>query len=186
MHAETSEPPPEPPARRLTLADLMLLVAAAAIGIALNRALSASVGGQFDQALPLGWRICSRAGAVLQSLALAVLIAGRIHPREGWRAWSIRPGTAACLWPMGFNVLHLAMALPRWLIGLARGSSPPYFSAFDNALFALGSGGASVAVAWGVLATANLWRPAPTWTDRTGRAIGASLILGYLVLCLGL
>jgi len=85
------------PARRLTLADLVVLVVAAAVGLMMLRML---VGDQDDS--PFGRPIGGmKVGLILTPFLLtttsAIVIARLRGPRPGFRAAIRQPGTLACV-----------------------------------------------------------------------------------------
>ena len=77
------------PKRRLTLLDVMILVAATAIALALARATVSPVQPD-GEAIVVAW-------AFLTPLSWAVLLLRLKRPRPGLRRLTSRPGDAACL-----------------------------------------------------------------------------------------
>jgi hypothetical protein len=174
-------------ARGLTVVDAMILVGAAAVGVATYRALAEPLrllvpGPWLLDAPPRGWTFHSALGrartiqaltipcALSWTLALPALRLRR-RPRTPWRRLARQPGMAACLaatlgtlWALAcLTLMILTWSAPRPPLAawMARGLErifPPM--------------GLAVAVAWSVLALAGLWRPVPDAIDRVGRALG--------------
>lgn len=199
-----ASPPSDDPAprgaRRLTIADLMALVAASGAGMfALQFAVGHRPGGVavlLDLSTPPGGWSVSRAvyrASDLSGLALSVVGGWTVvlpllrlrPPRPRRRRLSLQPGLTACLAAMVGMALGAAlMAVLHALEAAAWGGTR---SPFDNwlryyltrQLMALA--GLSVASAWAVQALAGRWRPVPDAIDRLGRLTGAAWIVAGAV-----
>jgi hypothetical protein len=151
------------PPRRFTLLDSMILVAAVAVGAALNRTLFSIGGVDHSTKGPLG------ATAIFVGLyispcwlvpftlaALALRIRGATPPvRLAFRS----PGMAGCL--AALPGLLIANAAPAWMrMGIIRSLEV----------------GASIVGAWFVLAALGYWQEDRDWVDRLGRLV----CLGWL------
>jgi hypothetical protein len=178
---------PDPPPRRLTLADAMLLVAATAPSLVLLRIAAAMglftidpkakspPGREFVEHLSLG------GGCVLVPLALSVLILGLRHRRATRREVIHGPGFVACL------ALFIATMLPAAhfavRVAIADELNRPNEVAlnFNNSFGRLTHGaGPMIAGAWLALALTGRWRPGPSWMDRLGCCIGGCSIIMYI------
>ncbi len=158
--------------RPLTLVDLMILVAAVAIGLRLDR--SFPVLEHFG--LPRPW---SAELTCLATLTVAALILRHRQPRPRFRALMRQPGAVAT----HVVVLLVPLTLGLWVIswgiraalrhyGLLRKNVFP----LDNLLLVLVAlAGALVAGAWLGLAISGRRRPEPGWLDRLGRVLGHAL-----------
>ncbi len=198
----TSRPIP----RRFTLIDVMILIAATAVGLALIRyshmryfaweepANSArliyhtlyTVGHFIYGIFPLLYALC------------AAVVASIFRGARPWRgALSRSPGTAACF----AALMALPAALVFRLVGYAVGRYPgvvwmPHpggvlvrtaYGAFCapraiDSLFAAAGAGAMPAVlaVWLVQLLCGLWNPVPEWPDRLGRVLGF-IFLGWML-----
>ena len=167
--------------RRLTLADLAILVAASAFAIFLVR-LSWGTEGAFHD-----WRMGHsadyqdnlRIAPFKLAPALAFLAARMIPPRPRWRVIFRQPGTWACLaiWShlVAIIILNtcLVTLLPRF-----RGWPLPNFNAY---LDANRECGAWVGVAWATLKLSGAWRAEASWIDRAGRILGVVAIIHWVL-----
>jgi hypothetical protein len=174
------------PRRRLTLADVMVLVAALAPGLMLLRAAvelglfnptpnpKASPGRNIVEYLSLA------GGCLLGSLTFAVLVMSLYKPREKLREIIGGPGliasaavAAAAVLPVAYFAIGVACDT-----GLGASRLPLYF----NNLFArlTHCAGPMIIGAWIALALSGRWRPGPTWTDRLGCLLGVGWICIYL------
>jgi hypothetical protein len=173
----TSDPRP----RRFTLLDLMVLLAAAAPGLALLRPSAPSVSSAFgwtpwlDVTLPgTDWVTRGLGGPgftmdllidctnlVLPFLAIetvAILALRWVRPRPPWRQSVRQPGQAAC----AAATLGLLALLGPWPPGIRLAPLLP---------------GGLAAGAWLGLAATRRWHPERSWIDRAGRALGIAWLV---------
>ena len=171
-----SEPTPR---RRFMLVDLVILVAASAVGMGIGRlsdseALSDYLG---DLLLIRNWvRASIWLSAAIVASSGAVLIARCVSPRPSFRQAIRQPGILACLlvladW-LATSSLHEAHNA---LSGLVK--SHPFVPSFFGQMFMIHFTGKSVVVGWVTLAIVGEWRPALDWVDRAGRVVGVVTIL---------
>jgi hypothetical protein len=197
--------------RRLGLLDLMILVAALAIGLAWVR-FQASLPESFDNPVglyslrfappPRHWALKAAERAwELYSLAVPVMIAVPIgllairlrKPRpRGGRAW-LQPGAVACAAvtaAMGVGVLRFGV---EWLLSLeeaARNKAAgikDYSDWWDRFYFLLrpSDQGIAVVVALTILALSGRWRAEKSAIDRLGRCVGIYWVVALLLSCVG-
>lgn len=190
---------PTAPRRRLTLLDLNLMVAAAALALAgFQFGVTRVFPGWLDYSRWPGWiarpspqvvlYMLSDATAPLIALAGAwtglLLLLRTLPPRPSWRRALRQPGTAACLAAL------MAMLWVGIAAGLTRGLVA-FFPAwpFDGLLFTqqLFVGhvfplvGIAVASTWCQLLLSRRWPRPVDWIDRAGRVVGALWIVIGLV-----
>lgn len=170
------------PARRFTLADVMVLVAATTPGLIVLRAAvdldlfnrapnpKAPAGRNFIEYLSVS------GGCILGSLTFAVLVLSLYKPRGKFREIIGGPGFVACAAVAAASVLPVAYFAIGMTCDTGLGSlkAPLYV----NNLFARLTHGAGPMIggAWIALALSGRWRPGPTWTDRLGCVLGISWI----------
>jgi hypothetical protein len=194
---------PNQPQRRLTLLDVMVLVAATACVFALYRwydfikfyaNLFSETGGMWTRATSTRCAI-ARVGhlvpyllwpaqLVLSVWTLALFGLRWVPPRPPRRRLATQPGTVACGLVSLVVVVEVLLALVvQW--GL-KSRTPFSIKAIQDAAILATSGDAfrhvmpragwAVAAAWLILAMGGRWRPEPDWIDRAGRIIGAAWI----------
>jgi hypothetical protein len=155
--------------RRFTLSDAMILVAATAVGLAMARAydptFSAPSPARF---LKLGW---GAPACVVAALALALILLRARRARPRLRHMLLRPGMAACCalaaavtLAMLMNVTHFVFHGPYHNVAHGLFNSIWYSSAHQIP-WAVGG-------AWLTLLIMGRWRPANSWIERAGRAVG--------------
>ena len=175
------------PRRRFTLFDAGVLVAACAVGLALDRFIIQDFGP--PEVLVARWMsgVISWVVLPLYGLALATpllqagtlaLIPLGLRGRGGRRRRVLlRPGLMAC----GAATLAVAVELVGWgilgLLSLAGvplsmqwTTGPRFANVFFGGFPPLGE---ATAAAWALLALSGRWRAERSWTDRAGRALGA-------------
>jgi hypothetical protein len=184
--------------RRCTVLDVMVLVAATAIGLALVRSYSLQAMSMDFTPIPSVPRLMLTIWAcilaafplpVLWSIALFAL--GLRPPRASLHRLVRQPGFVAA----GAVTLVAAIRLAGFLMLIARSlgnrsSTLGFFDGFilrdlfrgpvpvsaiyDSAYFAATAFGTSTAVAaaWLLLAVSGRWRSQPDWLDRLGRGLG--------------
>ena len=166
------------PAGRSTLADLLILVAAAAVGMAMLRpylaALAAPSFGTMThpsirtiEATYGIWSII----AAWWMLALLLIQYRRPHPRRGRLAR--RPGHAACC----AAAVALALGAGHQLARLAWPNPARVpFSFYQLWITVSVQVGPTVLGAWLLLVLSGRWRADPGWVDRLGRLLGSCWI----------
>jgi len=169
-----------PPPRRLTLADLALLVGAAAVAMGFLRLLHQDRSVLGRGVLPPGVRWSMILAPFLISTSAALLAARAIgpHPRSGFRRLLRLPGTIACVTYLAHYVYSLATIGGQIL--LARLMGRPHltpFSPIEHILMNASGGGDPVAFVWAALTIAGRWRAEPDWVDRVGRLLGVIMIV---------
>jgi hypothetical protein len=169
-----------PPARRFTVSDAMALVAALAVGLALDRAPYRSVVNQqsFIQyeaswarraSFRMGWSL-GLLRPPLTALTVALLAVRLRPPRPRRASLLLRPGTIALVAATTAALLFWVARVP-WICvawDVKENVSDVY-----NAWLEMGRiVEAAVPAAWASLALAGRWRPEPSWIDRAGRCVG--------------
>jgi uncharacterized membrane protein len=162
------------PTRRMSLLDVMIMIAATAAGLAMIREPVAGVLHVIPSSPPVPFLIPRPAlEAALLSLTawplpamwtLALLSVGLRRPRPPWRRLSRQPGMTACCavaFVGSFNALLLAS------LSLKFGFVGDFFAVLALPM------GLAVAVAWMTLLIGGRWRPVPSPLDRAGRVLGA-------------
>jgi hypothetical protein len=167
--------------RRLTLLDMMALVAATAVGLALASALQPRNQDLGQSARFVALLVASQQhGAAVEravsltaplfafwTLALTVL-----RLRGPGKVPIGSPGPAACV----STSLVLMAGLPLNLMTYTPPGHP-----WVLALWTGGSWAGFVVIAvWGVLALRGQWRPESNWIDRAGRVVGLYWIAVYI------
>lgn len=156
--------------RPFTVADGMTFVAATAVGLA---------GGLVPFSgprLPTGWHYEPVVGSVwlAASLTSATLAARLKRPRPRWRSITREPGFVASVAVISTAVLS-AFGLAEGLFAsvLERGMNVPAERLFWNVGSSLTFNARyAVAASWTVQAISGRWRPARSWVDRLGLALG--------------
>jgi hypothetical protein len=163
-----------PPPRRFTVGDAMILVGASAAGLALSRSISSRPGSkgpslEFDQFLFIG---------LLSAWTIALLLFRLRSPRPRLRRIALQPGflaTAAATASLAILALLVCLLKQRFR---ARGYG------VDTRVITtllIPQVGFAVGGAWLALILSGRRRPEPSWIDRMGRAIGALWLLGTVV-----
>lgn len=195
---------PEPGRRRITLFDVMALIASTAFGLALSQ-----IGWPRNAANPgaswfLDWLerpgkpggypsktwmlpVASRVAPLVPCLAAwtGAYLASRLHPpRPRRRRLVLQPGLVAAVAALSVLAIESALMVgSAWFdgrFGWATSTRVAEFAANAVVMLAHHAGWA-VGVAWLTLALIGRWRPEPTWLDRWGRALGCTwIILGPL------
>ncbi len=159
------------PPRRLTLADLALLVASAAGGMVILRMLvedrSESLLGRRIGGMTIGLILAP----FLLTTSLALVIARLRGPRPAFLAAIRQPGTLACIAFLAFFAIDLTSHAASIAVGSWLGESYVKINVWLF-LFTAMNAGAYIAPAWATLALAGRWRPEPGWIDRSGRVLG--------------
>jgi hypothetical protein len=179
--------------RKFTLLDMMILVAAVAVGLWLRpqnlppgfeRAIEESIRQHSLRLLALWSRLILNGEPMnygffsirpmVSVWTLTLLLLELIHFRPPLRRLARQPGFAACC----AVALVIVLVGPMNIAMLDRSVDPVPIWAKVRAYLrvALGFGhgqcGAAVATAWLTLVLTGRWRPRPDWLDRAGRALG--------------
>ncbi len=169
--------------RKFTLLDLMVLVAATAVGTALWRAydpesLPLSTNVVVDLSVDLYYRV-SRAALILEPWTVALLVLRLRRPRPRFHLIMGQAGTAASVAAI---LIPIVVNLPH-LVSVALGPIGPMRAVpwRDVIYFLPRSCGSGVASAWLILALSGHWRTEPSWIDRLGRALGVGWIMVMVV-----
>lgn len=179
---------PERGVRRMTLLDVMILVAVMACGIALVRA-SRFDATIFHNPAETGNRwfvvdVPKTAGhwiygllLALAPVTLAVLLIRLRRPRPGLRRLCRQPGLAGS----AASAVGLLLALTRMVLILNFRGQPSALS-FSNEWYEVTACTAgAVTGSWFLLWLSGRWRPEPSAIDRLGRALGVLWIAGPIV-----
>jgi hypothetical protein len=163
--------------RRVHLADIMLLVAATALGIVGTRYCYLQMRQiQTDLLHPENCVVL--ASPTMTAVSLALLTSESLLRRRRFRDMSRCPGFAAngvTALLMGLRFVHMLALNPDALRDFR------IMTFFDYGYFwpATSEIGEGVLICWITLACTGCWRPEPTWTDRTGRVLGVVWIIGF-------
>jgi hypothetical protein len=175
------------PQRRFLISDLLVLVAASALGLFLAR--------EFDLLRPQGvtiphemsseaWaRLVTLASSLAWALSLGVLALRIRPPRPGWRRVGRQPGFAACLAVAVTAVFQCFFGAPH-LLATAGNSVRWELQAFLFLMRIVLPYDTTIAIVsvWLVLAVGGVWRAEPSWVDRAGRVLGGYFIAAAVVL----
>ena len=175
----------DPPRRRFTLADAMLLVAATAPGLIMLRTAAglglfttdpkSRPGREFIEHLAIA------GGCILVPMALVVLALSLLARRTETRDVAQGPGFTACVVLVVASVLPIAYFVVRVAKADALNRNIEISLNFNNSFGRLELyGGPMIAGAWLALALSGGWRPGKTWLDRLGCLVGACYILMFL------
>jgi hypothetical protein len=188
-------------ARRCTLLDAMILIAATAIGFGLARAYSLVVLNNELTPYPLVpkvfltvWVHILAALPVVAMWSIGVFVLNWRRPRRPLRQLARQPGfvasgavTLVSLVRLGGFLTLMARTFRNRFYTLNLGVSDAFSvtlsypgpvnsaTVYNSAYFASSAFGISVAVAavWLLLAVSGRWRSEPDWLDRVGRCLGA-------------
>lgn len=172
------------PARRFTLFDMMVLVAATAVGISLGDGYF-----RFQEGLSyldsseharrgLALRAVFYSGIpTLATLTLALLPMRFVGPRQRFRRVLRSPGMTAGLVAALASAVALTRAALDWLsTNTIYGQHGPFGAWELVATRGIGLKdvvGLGVVFAWALLWVGGGWRPIADWVDRAGRCLGA-------------
>jgi hypothetical protein len=179
------QPMRDRPGRKFTVADIMILVAAAAVGALLLRVLVENrTWYPPGLRVPLAWKYGLEASPLLLSFPIALLLMRARAPRPPARRVFRQPGTVACLAVLVTFFTHSLSYVARTWLGT-------FFNApitFGVEVFVIQTlyTGHSVALVWAVMALTRTWRPEASWIDRAGRAYGVLMIVVWLLTTLDL
>ena len=168
------------PTRRLTLADGLILIAAAAAGFAIARIPQGVYPGRVpvvngDEVSLFERSMISTYWASLL-LMLALIPLRLMRPRPPLRWIRRQPGFIACL-TVAFGIAHMAL-----YFAVLRFKQPSPWANIDVlSLIVSPSIGSLIISAWLVLAVSGGWRPEASWIDRAGRLLAIAWIVRYLI-----
>jgi hypothetical protein len=161
------------------LGQLMLLIAAVAIGIVGMRNCDTEMRVmQIDRRHIVNWIVLP--SPLLMSLATTLMLAGLLPPRSPLHDLCRRPGFTAC-W-----VTTLVMTIGAVVMLV---TNPVKITSFDGLIRCFSFGyfwpttgriGIGVLIAWTTLALTGCWRPEPSWIDRAGRVLGVAWIIAFV------
>jgi carbon starvation protein CstA len=168
-------------ARRFSLLDAMVLIAATAAGLTIDRVFWSDMHG-WDGAVLKHFRDLTSAGIILSvplaaMWTIATLALQLRRPRYRLRRLLERPGTAACC------AATVALALGAGLVICASRGTPISFA--SRLIMGYGlpmMAGSAVTAVCTVSMIAREYRAAPDWNDRLGRLIGLYWVMSTLVL----
>ena len=177
----------DPPVRRFTLADAMLLVAATAPGLVLLR-IAAGLGLFSTERGPNDpWgrdfieQLAIAGGCLLVPIALLVLVLSLRGRGTQSRDIAQGPGFTACVALVVASVLPIAWFAVRVAKADEFNRSNEISLNFNNSFGRLELyGGPMIAGAWLALALSGRWRPGETWLDRLGCFVGACYIIMFV------
>ncbi len=194
---------PEPTPRKFTMADLMILIAGCAVGIAATQLLYKDTFGQIQEMGLDMWQLrltflLMSPTPTLTSISVALLACRLRRPRPKLRRLFRQPGTVAITCVPLLFVLQGALLLASLGLDLVikriwpPAPNPSSFSVTIPGslatLFTVSGAGTVIAACWLLLLAVGRWKPEPTWIDRSGRLLGvcwiaidlATSILGHL------
>ena len=170
--------------RRLTLADLAILIAGAAGGLFLLRMVLNPPSSRSTFAVFRGGVGNSLVLApFLISGALALLLASTIGDRPYARATLRHPGTFGCVTFLAAFASNIMLEFARNQMSFlfyGQGRWPLFPDARYFVFHSFGCGQV-VAAVWACLFVTHRWCPEPSWIDRSGRLLGAISILVWIV-----
>ncbi len=163
---------PRVPCRKFTLADIMVLVAASAAGLALARSVLEAQNSPWYFAYPMG------AGSpIVLGLTVGLLGIRLRKPRPAARRLFRQPGAAASL------VALASVAVWSVFLGIRAGSGNPD-RGLEGFSYVGASAGPAVLGAWILLGITQTGRREPGWLDRSGLALGCGWIVLMVVVLL--
>jgi len=189
-----------PAPRKFATADLMILVAGFAAGIAWTQASlddpNATLGEDLETATAIPWRLLlepwiEAPTPIMASIGAALLVCRLRPPRPSLRRLARQPGAVA-LACMGLMLttegvlLLLGWALQTLLDWASpRRFLPNFFPVFPPKSWTLAHQyhevGMAIASCWLALYLSGRWKPEPTWLDRLGRFLGIYWIVLHLL-----
>jgi hypothetical protein len=172
----------QPPIRRLTLADLAILIAGTAGALVLLRMVhEAELFNQYLTNLQSGYRVYCFVAPFLLMASVSLIVVRLIGNRPRLRRVLWQPGTIACVMFLLSFVLDMLLILGQNLLRtLLNRTTFIYYSDIRLVLMSSLLGVEIVAVSWATLALSGRWRPEPSWIDRSGRILGVVIILSGL------
>jgi hypothetical protein len=156
------------PKRRLTILDVMILVAATAVGFAAARAIMPVVR---DERIAGAW-VC------LVTLSLAVLFLRLKQPRPRLHRLMTRPGDAACVASLLATLMTALVCLVGFISQIMALGSGIDFS--DGPIIGIIATPPAVMAPWLIMALGRRWRSESDWIGWLGRALGIGYVLTLL------
>lgn len=185
-----------PERRRVTLFDLMTLVAATAIGLSLSQPIwPRNAAGLWVYTWPLvasgvagyaskTWLIpvAERTAPFLPCLMAwtAAFLVTRMHgPRPRKRRLVVQPGFVAAVAVLSTLTVESALVIGSAAMDGRFASSPTRFAEFalNGVILLAHHAGCAVFVSWLTLALTGRWCPERSWVDRWGRTLGCAWIV---------
>jgi hypothetical protein len=121
------------------------------------------------------WKIGLEASPFLLTTSAALLVAGTLKPRPGLRELFRQPGLIASMAILIGTTTGIALNLGHIWIARVQGFGLTF--SFDSYLAIIMGTGELVAACWATLALAGAWRPESDWVDRSGRILGAFIVI---------
>ena len=154
--------------RRFTLADILILVAAAAIASGLNHAYHRSGPPPTNPwPHPYPWQVCTEAAPWVIAAALALLICRVLPPTPGLRRALRQPGTIS----VATIVIGTIPEEIAWLM-----IDLPQNSSWVSGLRAIIFSGGHVMVVWSLMILQRRWRWPSDWIEWAGTLLGMLII----------
>jgi hypothetical protein len=182
---------PEPRVARLSLGDVMVLIAAAAPSLVLIRT-GASLGlFKLGELTERGGQKSSLArqlveffnvggGCILAELVPGILILGLYRAYPSWRAAIRGPGLIACVVALAAAILPMVWFVA-YVVDESRHPNLMYSVPFNNVFGRwMIAAGPMILGAWLALGLQGCWGPRASWADRAGCLVGACFVLIYL------
>jgi hypothetical protein len=175
------------PKRRFTLIDAMILIAATALGLALDLWMRRKP--VFSRVPHTAWLSSlyyalepwlSTGGCVALFWTLAVLPLRLRKPRPTRRRLWRQPGVIACSAAGLAALLSVVSSIPEGLGPPNLGEDWSFWYGLAVAATASGANGPAIAVAWTVLTLSGAWRAEASWIDRLGRGLGVIWFLLFV------
>jgi hypothetical protein len=182
------------PLRRLTLLDVMILIAATAVGaqslhVIWSQLNVSHFASSLDTRPLLGLFVRAphafgAAVPVFAAWTVALLVPWMRRPRPPFHRLAMQPGLAACTAAtLGLGISALRCIAHVVAFDVAQGQPVSFgeygiWASICMDWITKPSGvGIAVAAVWSWLILTRRWRPQPTWLDRLGRALGVYWLL---------
>ncbi len=194
--------------RQLRVSDILLLVAATALGLAIckwkfdfsDRDLgkiwiaiwSGSELGWYERLTLLAHWFVSTCDPILTAWCAGIVALRLVAPRPGRRRMWCQPGLVACaaaLIPIGTTIGRMVIFMTVTVLNrpeLTTNLFTPWglkklLIFTNNLMIKSAHPGQAVFVAWILLWVGGRWHPEPSWIDRAGRALGIAWIVAMLL-----
>jgi hypothetical protein len=193
-----------PSTRRIGVRDVMILIAATALGLALLRLritlakvplflqeLTRVIfsGRSFAAKVVVVTGVLELINPVVFAWTAGIVVIRILPPRPRLRRLAAQPGFIACAMFLAaalFAYAILAFTIVtrgRLRVPLGTSLTPALINYHGIAtLLSVQQGGWAVAVAWLMLALAGRWAAEPSWIDRLGRALGVFWLAAAIIL----
>jgi hypothetical protein len=170
--------------RRLTLFDLLVLIAATSLGLALFRISRSGIAARpvaaYAGALAASYITVAQtyASCFLTPWSAAILALSLRQPRASFRRVAQGPGFIACATATVGAVLFTTLSVAQYAVG-RQSFDPANASRIISALGSYTS--LMVAGGWMALGLASAWRAETSWIGWAGRLLGVSWIGLFLI-----